>query len=168
MSEPSTTTSLLTVYIHIAAVSAKLDLIDRCYPYMCHIHTLYTPSSCHQEQSMICSFSHNPNTESDGHSSDVFWSFSVTKVHLHPQWHYTISMLIKHCFGHMSPFTKINSTIVIRWPCLDALFWAQSHCFHTLPSCLELNLVHIMTLAPWPLWVSWEKVFSLVKLHPWH
>ena len=145
MSEPSTTTSLLIVYIHIAAVSAQLDLIDCWYPYMCHIHTLYTPSSCHQEQSMICSFSHNPNTESDRHS-DVFWSFSVTKGTCH----------------HLQ-----NSTIVIRWSCLDTLFWAQSHCFHTLLSCLELSLVHIMTLASWPLWASWEKVFSLVKLHPW-
>ena len=41
MSEPSTTTSLLIVYIHIAAVSAQLDL-DHCYLYMCHIHTMYT------------------------------------------------------------------------------------------------------------------------------
>ena len=51
ISEPSTTTTLLIVYILIAAVHCYLLYVHYMY-YMYYIHS-YTPYSCHQEQSMM-------------------------------------------------------------------------------------------------------------------
>ena len=95
MSEPSTTTTLLIVYILIAAVHCYLLYVH--YMYYIHSYTsLQLPSGVKHDVPSVTT--PTPKVMDTAMYSEVFQSQKV-HVHVNPQWHYTISMLVNTVLG---------------------------------------------------------------------
>ena len=115
---------------------------DHCYVlYMCHIHTLLhslqlpSGAECHVPSVST----QTPKVMDTAMYSEVCQSQKVhvhVHVHLSGSIHKIISMLVNTVLDACHHYIQIVPLIVVRWPCLDAMFQAQE-----LFGARQLNLV---------------------------